>query len=222
LSKDKKKANESGLTEHTIHLLYKLEKPKKGSYALGKEKLKADGKTRIYNPDEAKWEWLDDLKLEERYMNQLTTKRKAKTGKEIVDSPYEIYGLLSGGEDNYMGMKIVWKKGMAATSYKMPQLRSFLLDNIKYDAFSGEIPEVLDEKLQTELKSNIKQISKMEKPKLIEYITGVDVGGEIDAGSLGDKSVSELRNIYFFLSQKNRKPLIAYIYTALKEADLLR
>ncbi len=207
--------------EFTIHLLYKLEKPKKGSYALGKEKLKADGKTRIYEPDKARWTWLTDLKLEERYMNQLTTKRKTKTGKEMVDSPYGIYGLVpSGGE--YTTMKIVWKKGMAATSYKMPQLRAFLLDNIKYDAFANEVPEVADPKLKAELTSNIKAIKKMEKTTLVSYITAVDDKGEIPAGSLEGKSLDELRNIYFFLSQKNRKPLIAYIYTALNEADLLR
>jgi len=210
-----------------IHILYKLEKYKKGEYSKGREKLLADGKTRIVNANEAKPEWsfMTDRTTEENYMRSISEGRKESKEKVLKESPFGFYGLMVADKKGHRVLKLrfITGPGRVATTYSVPFLVNLLLENIKYDVFEGENPipsSITDEEARKNITNNIESIEEMPKAELELRISRINRDFVTK-----DKTLNDLRNAYFFLAMRNGRLvkglLAAYIQSTLEENGLL-
>jgi hypothetical protein len=209
-----------------IHILYKLQKFRKGEYAKGKEKLLVDGRTRIYRPKKG-WSWLTDPKEEKEYMEIITKERKQTRADVAKESPFGFYGTLTPKGQK---LKLIFpgKTGMVFSSFPVPELRELLVKNIGYDVFSGppeNIPATFtkeaDRKKMTVL---IKEIDSLDKEDLRERIVSLEKESKDKLLAKGT-STKDMKNIYFFLSvtlgKNQRAPLAKYIQAALEKEGLM-
>lgn len=207
-----------------IHILYKLETYKKGDYAKGREKLVADGKTRVIDAKKTnpQWEFLKDRAAEENYMKSIGTAREEGKVTVLKESPYGFYGMLSADKQK-LKLRFPTGPGRVINTYQVPDLISWILNDIKYDVFEGPTPIpplIKDKAVRQNIKKRIDDINEIKRPDLEARISRTDHNYQIEG-----KSLVDLKNAYFFLTLRHgrdqRGMLIPYIHYALEEKGLI-
>jgi len=230
------------------HTLYNYFKPKAGKYSEDREKLVADGSTRVYGvaegaslPSVDRWFRLTNKTQEEAVLKLFVDRRKGAKEEAAEESKFGLFGILDQKAGKLRIKQPGKGSGMACSSWKTPLLIEMLINVINYQVFpinEKSIPPIFNEKKATTKETNaliaaksqienlLNEVNGLSKESLKAKIAGILSGGKFNIKIDDSTTTNQMKNLLYFMTvaigRNQRTALCYYVTAALKDAGALQ